>query len=118
MGCGSSAPTNVVTNADLEKLVETNDEWILTRTGIGERRVLAEGERLSSHGAAAALEALETSGVKPDELDLIILATSSADDLFGSACSVQAAIGAPQAACFDLTSACSGFVVGLITGAQ
>ncbi|QDZ22508.1 3-oxoacyl-[acyl-carrier-protein] synthase [Chloropicon primus] len=118
LGCGSKVPNRIVTNTDLERLVETNDEWIRTRTGICERRVLGEGEDLSSLAAEAAREALKASGVAPEELDLIILATSSSDDLFGSACSVQAALGAPQAACFDLTSACSGFVVGLITGAQ
>lgn len=118
LGCGSSAPSKVVTNVDLEKLVETNDEWIATRTGIRERRVLVEGETLSSHAAEAAMRALEASNVRPEEVDLIVLATSSADDLFGSAPMVQAAIGADNAAAFDVTSACSGFVVGLITGAQ
>ena len=118
MGSGSCAPGKVVTNGDLEELVETNDEWIRTRTGIIERRVLSDGEELADIAAAAATRALASSGVDPTELDLLILATSSADDLFGSSCSVQAAIGAPQAACFDLTSACSGFVVGLVTGAQ
>ncbi|CAL5224106.1 g6737 [Coccomyxa viridis] len=117
-GCGSSVPEAVLTNADLEKLVETNDEWIASRTGIRRRHVMAEGESLSQHAAAASQRALEMAGVAAEEVDLIILATSSPDDLFGSACQVQAMIGAKRAMAFDLTAACSGFVVGLITAAQ
>lgn len=117
-GSGSSVPATFLTNADLEKLVETNDEWITARTGIKKRHVLAEGESLSTHAAAAAERALEMAGVAAADVDLIILATSSPDDLFGSACAVQTLIGASRAAAFDLTAACSGFVMGLVTGAQ
>ncbi|KAK9918201.1 hypothetical protein WJX75_002223 [Coccomyxa subellipsoidea] len=117
-GSGSSVPEAVLTNTDLEKLVETNDEWIASRTGIRRRHVLANGESLSQHAATAAQRALEMAGIAAVDVDLIILATSSPDDLFGSACQVQAIIGAKKALAFDLTAACSGFVVGLVTGAQ
>ncbi|EIE18319.1 beta-ketoacyl-acyl carrier protein synthase III [Coccomyxa subellipsoidea C-169] len=117
-GSGSSVPEAVLSNTDLEKLVETNDEWIASRTGIRRRHVLAQGESLSQHAATAAQRALEMAGIAAGDVDLIILATSSPDDLFGSACQVQALIGAKKALCFDLTAACSGFVVGLVTGAQ
>jgi len=118
IGCGSSAPKKRITNQDLEKMVETNDDWITTRTGIQERRVLAEGELLSTHATIAAERALEAAGVQAKDLDLILLATSTADDIFGSATMVQDAIGASNAVAFDITSACSGFVVALITGSQ
>lgn len=118
VGCGSSVPGKTISNHDLEKLVETNDEWITTRTGIQGRRVLAEDEVLSGHASIAAEKAMEAAGIVAEDLDLILLATSTPDDLFGSACQVQASIGAHNAAAFDITSACSGFVVALITGAQ
>ncbi|KAI8100562.1 hypothetical protein M9434_004954 [Picochlorum sp. BPE23] len=117
-GCGSSVPDLVLTNQDLEKYVETSDEWITTRTGIRKRHILKENEKLSSHASLAAIRALEMAGMSAEEVDLIILATSSPDDLFGSATTVQAEIGAKKAAAFDLTAACSGFVMGLATGSQ
>ncbi len=117
-GCGSAVPDLVLTNRDLEAYVETSDEWIVSRTGIKKRHILSEGETLSSHAAASALKALEMARVLPEDVDLIIMATSSPDDLFGSATSVQATIGATKAAAFDLTAACSGFVMALATGAQ
>jgi 3-oxoacyl-[acyl-carrier-protein] synthase-3 len=117
-GVGSSVPRRVVTNDDLAALVDTSDEWIATRTGIRARHVLSEGETLAEHAAAAGAAALEMAGLDAAELDLIILATSSPDDLFGSACAVQAALGATKAAAFDLTAACSGFVMALVTGSQ
>jgi 3-oxoacyl-[acyl-carrier-protein] synthase-3 len=117
-GCGSSVPELVLSNADLEKYVDTSDEWITTRTGIKKRHILSEGETLSSHAAISASNALEMAGVAAEEVDLIIMATSSPDDLFGSATTVQQAIGAKKAAAFDLTAACSGFVMALATGAQ
>jgi 3-oxoacyl-[acyl-carrier-protein] synthase III len=117
-GCGSSVPQKALTNHDLEKLVETNDEWITSRTGIRKRHVLAEGEGIATHAAAAGAKALEMAAVSPDQVDLIILATSSPDDLFGSACATQAILGAKNAAAFDLTAACSGFVMALVTGSQ
>jgi 3-oxoacyl-[acyl-carrier-protein] synthase-3 len=118
MGVGSAVPEKILTNADLEKLVETNDEWITTRTGIKKRHILGEGESLSQLAATASQRALEMAGVAAEDVDLIILATSSPDDLFGSACAVQALIGAKKAAAFDLTAACSGFVMALITASQ
>lgn len=117
-GCGSSVPDLVLTNEDLEKYVDTNDEWITTRTGIKKRHILGEGETLSSHASTSAMKALEMAGMKAEDVDLIIMATSSPDDLFGSATTVQASIGATKAAAFDLTAACSGFVMALTTGAQ
>lgn len=118
VGTGSSVPPKFLTNHDLEKLVETNDEWITSRTGIKKRHILAEDETLVGHAAIASQRAMQMAGVSPQEIDLVILATSSPDDLFGSACGVQALIGAENAAAFDLTAACSGFVMGLITAAQ
>lgn len=117
-GSGSSVPEAVLSNTDLEKLVDTNDDWIATRTGIRRRHVLAQGESLSQHAATAAQRALDMAGIAAADLDLIVLSTSSPDDLFGSACQVQALIGAKKALAFDLTAACSGFVVGLVAGAQ
>ena len=87
-GSGSSVPESVLSNADLEKLVETNDEWIATRTGIRRRHVMAAGESLSTHAAAAAERAMEMAGVDAADIDVVLLATSSPDDLFGSACQV------------------------------
>lgn len=118
-GCGSSVPAKFLTNHDLQKLgLDTNDEWITSRTGIKKRHILGEGESLSSHAAVASQRALEMAGIDATDVDLVILATSSPDDLFGSACAVQAEIGAKDAAAFDLTAACSGFVMALVTAAQ
>lgn len=118
LGVGSSVPAAVLTNDDLAKLVDTNDEWITTRTGIKERHILAEGESLADHAAAAGRRALEMAGVDGSEVDMVLLATSSPDDLFGSACQVALEVGATRAISFDITAACSGFVVSLITAAQ
>ena len=117
-GVGKAIPEKFLTNDDLSELVETNDEWIATRTGIRKRHVITGDETLTSLGAHAAKQALERANVKAEDLDLIILATSSPDDIFGSACTIQAAIGAKNASAFDLTAACSGFVIGLVNGAQ
>ncbi|KAK9824984.1 hypothetical protein WJX81_003600 [Elliptochloris bilobata] len=117
-GVGSSVPATVLTNKDLEKLVETNDEWIASRTGIRQRRILGAGESLSEHAARAGERALEMAGVVAADVDIVILATSSPDDVFGSACQVQALLGASRAVAFDLTAACSGFVLALVTGTQ
>ena len=106
----------IITNDDLAKLVETNDEWIRTRTGIGKRHVISGDETLTSLAAEASLGALKMANVNPEDIDLIIVATSSPDDLFGSACLLQSAIGAKGALAYDLTAACSGFVVGLVNG--
>ena len=118
VGCGSAVPAASVSNAQLSERVETNDEWIRSRTGIGARRVSGPDEPLTVLAARAAEAALAHAGWKAEDLDLILLATSSPDDLFGTAPRVQAAIGASRAVAFDLTAACSGFLFALITASQ
>ncbi|MCZ7591530.1 MAG: ketoacyl-ACP synthase III [Kiritimatiellae bacterium] len=111
---GSYVPERVLTNADLEKMVETSDEWILTRTGIRERRIARPDEATSDMGTEAAKRALANAGVTAEELDMIIFATITPDMGFpNTACFVQANIGAKNAFCFDIEAACSGFVYGL-----
>lgn len=118
-GLGSYVPERILTNADLERMVETSDEWILTRTGISERRICAENEATSDLAFAAARRALDHSGVAAGDLDLIIVATVTPDMLFPSVSSiVQDRLGASRAAAFDLGAACSGFIYGLATAAQ
>ena len=108
-------PEQIVTNDDLAAIVETNDEWIRSRTGIGQRRI-ATVESTSYMAARAAERALENSGVKAEEIDLILLATSSPDFCFPKgACEVQGLLGAVNAACFDISAACTGFVYALNT---
>jgi len=115
-GTGSYLPERVLTNADLEKMVETTDEWIQTRTGIRERRIAAEGEATSDMAAAAASRALAAAGLAPEELDMIVVGTLTPDMIFpNTACFVQQKIGARKAFCLDLEAACSGFVYGLET---
>jgi 3-oxoacyl-[acyl-carrier-protein] synthase-3 len=109
----------VVTNADLEKLVETTDEWIVTRTGIRERRIAADGEFTSDMAARAAMRALEEARISPEEVDLIIVGTATPDFPFPStACLVQNKIGAKRAACFDMEAACAGFLFALEIGSN
>ena len=115
-GVGMELPKQSLTNEDLASLVDTNDEWIRTRTGIGKRHVISGDESLTSLAAGAARKALADAGVDAADVDLVILATSSPDDAFGSACTVQAEIGATGALAYDLTAACSGFVVGMVNG--
>lgn len=117
IGTGSYVPDHIVTNDDLAKIVETNDEWIVTRTGIHERRVAADVETGTSYMAVeAAKRALKDAGVAAEELDLILVGTSSPDNCFPSgACEVQGAIGAHSAAAFDISAACSGFLFALST---
>ena len=117
-GSGAAVPATRLSNDALSQRVETSDEWIRSRTGIGERRVAAEDETLTSLAAAAGAQALQNAGWEPSSLDLILLATSSPDDLFGSAPKVQAVLGAERAVAFDLTAACSGFLFALVTAAQ
>lgn len=117
-GSGSATPAAIVDNHALSRIVETSDEWITTRTGIHCRRLASARESLTDTATAAAENALAMAEIAPTDIDLIILATSTADDLFGSACQVQARLGASQAVAFDLTAACSGFVFGLVTAAQ
>jgi 3-oxoacyl-[acyl-carrier-protein] synthase-3 len=120
VGLGQSVPPRVVTNDELAKMVDTSDEWIRTRTGIGERRFAAEGETTASLAAAAGCRALDEAGVAPDDIDLVIVATSTPDyPLFpATACLVQAELKLSNAGAFDLSAACSGFVYGLITASQ
>ncbi len=112
-GVGYYVPQKVLTNFDLEKMVDTSDEWITTRTGIKERRI-AEGESLVDMAYKASLMALEESKTKPEEIDLIILATLTPDLSFpASACLLQARLGCNKAYAFDISAACSGFLYGL-----
>lgn len=116
---GSYVPERVLTNADLEKMVETSDEWITTRTGIKERRVAASNEFTSDMAARAAIRAMQNGGITADQIDLIIVATITPDMLFpATACLVQQKIGAHRAAAFDVEAACSGFIYGLEIGQQ
>jgi len=118
-GVGSCVPERVVTNFDLEKMVDTTDEWIRTRTGIRERRVAAEDQATSDLAVVAARRALEEARLDPADLDLIIVATVTPDMPFpATACIVQDRLGASRAAALDLETACSGFVYALATGAQ
>ncbi|MCH4166218.1 MAG: ketoacyl-ACP synthase III [Megasphaera sp.] len=119
LGTGHYAPEQVWTNKDLEKMMDTSDEWIRSRTGIGARHVAPKGINTTEMATEAAKQAMEMAHVKPEELDLIILATLTPDRaLPASSCKVQANLGAVNAAAFDLAAACSGFVYGAITAAQ
>ncbi|MDJ0742449.1 MAG: beta-ketoacyl-ACP synthase 3 [Xenococcaceae cyanobacterium MO_167.B27] len=118
IGCGSAVPQNQLTNEHLSQIVETSDDWISSRTGMKNRCISSETESLSQLSAVAAKNALDMAGIAASDVDLIILATSTSDDLFGSASKVQHLLGATKAAAFDLTAACSGFVFALITAAQ
>jgi len=116
---GAYLPSRVMTNEELEKMVETSNDWILSRTGIRERRIAAEGELTSDMGARAAEQALQQSGIDPKTIDLILVATCTPDTVFPStACHIQHKIGATRAAAFDLQAACSGFLYALVTGGQ
>jgi 3-oxoacyl-[acyl-carrier-protein] synthase-3 len=118
-GWGMYVPERILTNHDLEQMVDTSDEWIVARTGIRERRIVAEGEATVSMSLAASRQALQRAGVFPADLDLIIIATSTPDYLCPSASSIlQHRLGAKKAAAFDLVAGCSGFVYGLVTASQ
>jgi 3-oxoacyl-[acyl-carrier-protein] synthase-3 len=113
-GTGSYAPKKVITNHDLEKLVDTSDEWITERTGIKERRIAEKGQCTSDLAYEAAAKALKAAKLPPQELDLILVATTTPDMLMPSlGCMVQEKLGAKNAAAFDLYAACSGFIYGL-----
>lgn len=114
IGTGSYVPERVLTNAELEKIVDTSDEWITTRTGIRERRIAAPGEHTSHMAEKAARRAMEQAGVVAEEIDLIIIGTVTPDTVFPStACHLQRILGAKKAACFDVSAACSGFLYAL-----
>lgn len=118
-GVGSYVPQRILSNAELERMVETSDDWITTRTGIRERRLAAENEATSDMAVEAAKRAMAKAGVTANQIDLIIVATITPDRLFPStACIVQDRIGASRAAAFDLEAACSGFVYALEVGSQ
>lgn len=117
-GSGSATPDGILDNELLSQMVETSDEWITTRTGIRQRHLADSQGRLSGLAAEAAQRAIAMAGLEPDAVELIVLATSTPDDLFGTASQVQALLGASNAVAFDLTAACSGFVFGLVTAAQ
>lgn len=118
IGSGSAKLDTVVTNEQMTQVVDTSDEWIATRTGIRQRHVASATDSIGSIGGAAAQQAIAQAALTPTDIDLIILATSTPDDLFGSACQIQREIGATRAVAFDITAACSGFVFSLVTAAQ
>ena len=117
-GTGSALPEKRLTNDDLSKLVDTNDEWITQRTGIKERRIATEGETTASLATAAARKAIDAAGIDPKEVELIVVATITPEMVFPStACFVGAALGLPGVPAFDMSAACSGFIYALNTGA-
>ena len=117
-GSGSYVPNQILTNQKICNKVDTSDEWIQSRTGISQRRIASVNENVSQMGYEAALAAIEMTQWEVDSIDLIVLATSTPNDLFGSAPSIQAKLGAINAVAFDLTAACSGFLFALITASQ
>jgi 3-oxoacyl-[acyl-carrier-protein] synthase-3 len=119
VGVGSALPEKIITNWDLEKMVDTSNQWITTRTGIKERRIADPETATSDLALMAGRRALERAGIGPEELDLVLVATTTPDMAFPStACIVQAGLGAYNAAAFDLEAACSGFLYGLAIGEQ
>ncbi|MCF3942069.1 beta-ketoacyl-ACP synthase III [Oceanobacillus alkalisoli] len=119
LGTGHYVPTKVMTNKDMEKIVDTTDEWIRTRTGIEERRFAEDGIDTSDMSYHAAKEALKEANISPEEIDLILVATVTPDTPFPSvACTIQDRLGATNAAALDIGAACAGFVYGLVTATQ
>ena len=118
VGSGSATPAQKITNDQLAARVDTNDEWVNTRTGIRERRIIGSNESLSNLSTRAAISAIEMAGWEADTVDMVLVATSTPDDLFGIAPKIQAQLGATNAVAFDLTAACSGFLFALVTAAQ
>lgn len=118
-GTGSYLPSKVLTNADLERMVDTTDEWIVARTGIRERHIAAEGELTSDLALQASLKAVEAAGIQVGEIDLILVATTTSDKIFPStACILQNKLGAGGCPAFDIQAVCSGFVYALATADQ
>ena len=116
IGTGHAYPEGILTNADLEKIVETSDEWITTRTGIKQRRKARDDEYTSQFGVKAGRQALERAGIDASEVDLLICATTTPDQILPSTgCLIQAELGANNGAAFDLFAACTGFIYGLTT---
>ncbi|QIR14333.1 beta-ketoacyl-ACP synthase III [Shewanella aestuarii] len=119
LGTGSYLPVQVRSNQDLEKMVETSDQWIVERTGISERRIAAIDESVSTMGYQAALKALEMAGIAASELDMIVCGTTSAPNAFpAAACEIQAMLGVNNIPAFDIAAACSGFVYALSVADQ
>jgi 3-oxoacyl-[acyl-carrier-protein] synthase-3 len=119
LSTGKYVPERILTNADLEKMVETNDEWIVTRTGMKERHIAREDQASSDLAYEAALIALKKANLAPEDLDLILVATITPDSAFPStACILQNRLGAKKAAAFDLSAACSGFIYGLASASN
>ncbi len=118
-GFGSSLPEKILTNQDLEKMVDTSNEWIIRRTGISQRRILEDSTPAFKLGARAAKDAISDAGLEPGDIELIIVTTETPDYLTPSmACLIQNEIGAKNAAAFDLNAACSGFVYGITVAGQ
>src|SRR4030042_3068405 len=118
-GWGMAVPTKVVTNADLEKMIDTDDEWIQSRTGIRQRHIANEEESTASVAKEAGLNALRVANLNPIDVELIIVSTSSPEHVFpATACLVQDQIGATHAGAFDLSAACSGFIYALNMATQ
>ena len=118
-GLGKAVPEKILTNLDLERMVETSDQWIVERTGIHERRIVGDGESASTLAVQAGRDALRNGGIAPEQVDLVICATISGDMPFPATASlVQNALGATRAAAFDLQAGCSGFAYALAVGAQ
>ncbi len=119
VGTGSYVPERILTNEEISKFVDTNDEWITTRTGIRERRIAADDEHTSDMAVKAARNAMEQANVTSEEIDLILVATTTPDMMFpATACLVQRTIGATNAACLDISAACAGFLFAVEIGQQ
>lgn len=119
VGIGRYLPERIITNADLEKMMDTSDEWIRTRTGIEERRIAEDNINTSDMAFFAAQNAIKDAGISPEEIDLILVATVTPDRPFPSvACMLQERLGAKKAAAMDISAACAGFMYGVITGKQ
>ena len=119
IGVGEYLPEKILTNADLEKMVDTSDEWITTRTGIKERHLAAAGQSASDLAVKAAEQALKNARLKPEDLELIVVATITGDMPFPSVAAIlQNKLAAPKAACFDISAACAGFVYGISVAQQ
>lgn len=119
IGTGKYVPDRILSNQELEQMVETNDEWIVTRTGIRERRLAAAEQATSDLAYQASLKAIDAAGIAIEDIDLIIVSTITPDTFFPStACLLQEKLGAKKAAAFDLSAACSGFIYGLATASN
>ncbi|XP_073155608.1 beta-ketoacyl-[acyl-carrier-protein] synthase III A, chloroplastic [Henckelia pumila] len=118
VGCGSAVPSLQISNNDLSKIVDTSDEWISVRTGIRNRRIVSGKDSLTALAIEASRKALQMASVDPDDLDLVLMCTSTPEDLFGSAPQIQKELGCKNnPLAYDITAACSGFVLGLVSAA-